>query len=257
MVITCCCWFVRFVAALLLAAATTAAALCVLRPAYVSCNEAGQLWPRECIACKRLVIGLTTPFGVVPPPVAPLPPATAFVPSMPFVLFGEQMVVVPEPNMAESPESSRECDTSGDLDPIDGGLKNESGNLRIRNGTCRRLCELPGSSTLSNNACKSPAELSSTRTTKSMDSLLFDGSFVSLVMLSSIVVALLLLLLFNAILNCTHRRKCTGTGEQVVEERKQQKQNYTTRTHSRSPSTGTTGTVTATTTKKRLWNAAQ
>lgn len=40
-------------------------------------------------------------------------------------------MVVPDPN-AESAEFSRECDTEGDLDPEDGGLKNESGNFRIR-----------------------------------------------------------------------------------------------------------------------------
>lgn len=49
--------------------------------------------------------------------------------------FGEQMVVVPEPN-AESTEFSRVCDTDGDFEPVDGGLKNESGKFRIRNGTC-------------------------------------------------------------------------------------------------------------------------
>lgn len=49
--------------------------------------------------------------------------------------FGEQMVVVPEPN-AESTEFSRVCDTDGDLEPVDGGLKNESGKFRMRNGTC-------------------------------------------------------------------------------------------------------------------------
>lgn len=49
--------------------------------------------------------------------------------------FGEQMVAVPEPN-AESTEFSRVCDTDGDFEPVDGGLKNESGKFRIRNGTC-------------------------------------------------------------------------------------------------------------------------
>lgn len=39
-------------------------------------------------------------------------------------------IVVPEPN-AESAEFSRECDTDGDLEPDEGGLKNEAGNFRM------------------------------------------------------------------------------------------------------------------------------
>lgn len=49
--------------------------------------------------------------------------------------FGEQIVVVPEPN-AESTEFSRVCDTDGDFDPVDGGLKNEAGKFRMINGFC-------------------------------------------------------------------------------------------------------------------------
>lgn len=39
-------------------------------------------------------------------------------------------IVVPDPK-AESAEFSRECETEGDLEPDDGGLKKEAGNLRI------------------------------------------------------------------------------------------------------------------------------
>lgn len=80
----------------------------------------------------------TAPFNLVAPPVPttfvlPRPDAAA-PPAPPLLPFGEQMVVVPDPN-AESTEFSRVCETDGDFDPVDGGLKNESGRLRIRNGT--------------------------------------------------------------------------------------------------------------------------
>lgn len=78
---------------------------------------------------------------------------------------GEHNVVLPEPN-AESAEFSRECDTDGDFDPVDGGLKNELGNLRMRNGTANGRFDSFGFSTLSKSACKLSWELSSTRTTR-------------------------------------------------------------------------------------------
>lgn len=44
-----------------------------------------------------------------------------------------QMVAAAEPN-AESFEFSRVCDIDGDFEPVDGGLKNESGKFLKRNG---------------------------------------------------------------------------------------------------------------------------
>lgn len=124
--------------------------------------------------------------------------------------FGEQIVVVPEPN-AESVEFSRECETDGDREPVDGGLKNESGNLRIRNGTANGCFESDGLSTLSNNACKLSSEFSSMRTTKLS---LFVVAVPAPLRLSLLLVLLLFvllalaetadeLLLFNAIFSCS------------------------------------------------------
>lgn len=86
------------------------------------------------------VVAFAAPFNLLPPTTFVLPIADAAAPPMllplpPLLPFGEQMVVVPDPN-AESTEFSRVCDTDGDFDPVDGGLKNESGKLRMRNGTC-------------------------------------------------------------------------------------------------------------------------
>lgn len=83
------------------------------------------------------VVAFAAPFNLVGPTTFVLPRAGAAAPPtlLPLPPFGEQIVVVPDPN-AESTEFSRVCDTDGDFDPVDGGLKNESGKLRIRNGTC-------------------------------------------------------------------------------------------------------------------------
>ena len=88
-------------------------------------------------------------------PVVPLLPAP----------FGEHMVVVPEPK-AESAEFSREWDTDGDFEPVFGGLKNDIGKLRMRNGTCRGRFETSGLSTVSKRACRFVSEFSSMRTTR-------------------------------------------------------------------------------------------
>lgn len=53
---------------------------------------------------------------------------------------------------AESVLLARECDTDEDLDPDAGGWKNESGSLRIRNGTCNGRLVSPGFRTESNRA---------------------------------------------------------------------------------------------------------
>jgi len=53
----------------------------------------------------------------------------------------------------------------GDLEPVDGGLKNDLGSWRMRNGNWSGF--LPsGFSTVSNSACKSVSEFWSTRTTR-------------------------------------------------------------------------------------------
>lgn len=98
--------------------------------AYVCCSEAGELCARECN-------------GTGPEHDGP-----AF--------------VVPN---AESPEFSRLCDMDGDLEPVDGGLKNDLGSCRMRNGNWSGF--LPsGFRTVSNSACKSVSEFWSTRTTR-------------------------------------------------------------------------------------------
>lgn len=74
-----------------------------------------------------------------------------------------QMVAAAEPN-AESFEFSRVCDMDGDFEPVDGGLKNESGKFLKRNGIWSGRASW--FSATSNNACKLTAEFSSTRTTR-------------------------------------------------------------------------------------------
>lgn len=66
---------------------------------------------------------------------------------------------------AESAEFSREWETDGDLEPVDGGLKNDFGSCRIRRGTCSGRLE-SGLSTVSNNDCKTESESWSTRRTR-------------------------------------------------------------------------------------------
>lgn len=96
---------------------------------YVCCNEAGELCAREWLICKP------------------------------------DVVVMQLPN-AESAEFSRLCDiddTDGDFDPVDGGLKNDFGNLRILYGTESGFLPF-GFNTESNNACSSVSESWSIRT---------------------------------------------------------------------------------------------
>lgn len=101
-------------------------------------------------------------------------------------------MVVPDPK-AESAEFSRECDTEGDLDPEDGGLKNESGNFRIRNGICSGSLLL---SVLSNSSFSLSFESLATRRIRF--SFFRAPSFSSEVLLAALV--LLLGLPLNAIL---------------------------------------------------------
>lgn len=133
---------------------------CVFKPAYVCSNEAGLLCARECDIWMpmRLANGLMT--GVFDAAeLLPVVDAPVVLP----LLFGEQMVVVPEPN-AESTEFSRVCETDGDFEPVDGGLKKESGKFRMRNGTCNGRAFW--FSATSNRACKLSSEFSSIRTTR-------------------------------------------------------------------------------------------
>jgi len=49
-------------------------------------------------------------------------------------------------------------DTDGDLEPMDGGLKKESGSLRSRRGTGFGRLESSGRNTVSKRACSSESE---------------------------------------------------------------------------------------------------
>ncbi|TGZ57506.1 hypothetical protein DBV15_02284 [Temnothorax longispinosus] len=71
--------------------------------------------------------------------------------------------VTATPN-AESAEFSRECEIDGLLLPVDGGLKKESGRLRMRSGTCSGRFE-SGFRTVSKSAWRSDSEFWSTLTT--------------------------------------------------------------------------------------------
>lgn len=102
-------------------------------------------------------------FDPVPAAVFPLPPVAA--PAAPVadvpVAFPPGAGPAPAtaaavPN-AESAEFSRECEIEGLLLPVDGGLKKESGKLRMRSGTCSGRFE-SGFRTLSNSACRSDSE---------------------------------------------------------------------------------------------------
>jgi hypothetical protein len=66
---------------------------------------------------------------------------------------------------AESAEFSREWEIEGDLLPVEGGLKNESGRLRMRRGTWRGRFE-SGLRTVSKRAWRSDSEFWSMRTTR-------------------------------------------------------------------------------------------
>ncbi|KAK3928811.1 putative nucleoporin Nup54 [Frankliniella fusca] len=103
-------------------------------PPYVCCSEAGELW------CRGWLTG--SPLGVTVAPAAPAPAAAA------------TETPASELANAESAEFSRLCDTDGDLEPVDGGVKNELGSLRMCIGFCRGRFEL-GLSTISNRACSS------------------------------------------------------------------------------------------------------
>lgn len=95
------------------------------------------------------------------PALFPLPPVAA--PAAPVACVPLAFPPDPDPTTAaavpnaESAEFSRECEIEGLLLPVDGGLKKESGRLRMRNGTCSGRFE-SGFRTLSNNACRSDSE---------------------------------------------------------------------------------------------------
>lgn len=113
-------------------------------------------------------------------------------------------MVVPDPN-AESAEFSRECDTDGDLEPEDGGLKNESGNFRIRNGICSGSLLL---SVLSNSSFSLSLESLATRRIRF--SFFLAPSFSSEVLVLLAALVLLLGLPLNAILCCGVLQCCVG-----------------------------------------------
>lgn len=123
---------------------------CWCAEAYVCCSEAGELCARGWLICSG---GGGACCGGGGSCCCGEPAAV------------ELGVVLLAPN-AESALFSRLCEielTEPDLEPLEGGLKNESGNLRIRNGTCSGRCEL-GLSTESNSACRSESESPSIRT---------------------------------------------------------------------------------------------